>query len=457
MTHARPVRSGTLLKAIGPGVMYAGAAIGVSHLVQSTRAGAGWGFALLWIVVLVHLFKYPFFEFGQRYTAATGESLLQGYRRLGCWAILSYLVLILILSIPTGAVLTIVTAALASQVFPSNLSVMHWVFIMLACCMLILGTGGYPLLDRVMKIMMVFLALTTFVAVVAAAWHGSRAAPDFAMPPIWDKVGVAFLVAFMGWMPTPVDCSAWPSLWMLERTRQTGHRPTLGETLFDFNLGYFATFAMALAFLSLGALVMYGTGENIAADGAAFAAQFIGMYVHALGGWSRPVIVTAAFITMLSTMLTVYDAYPRVLRECCRQIRGKPGTLHNADQTHAIAQERVENAAERAERHGSSVGRAKPAGSIAVYWAFLSAMMLGAVGIFQLLTSHMRTLVDLVTTLAFLSAPVVAYLNWRVIRLPVVPAGKRPPHWLHALSALGMIFLVCFGVWFIAVHFGGKA
>ena len=40
-------RSG-LLQALGPGIMYAGAAIGVSHLVQSTRAGAGYGFALVW-------------------------------------------------------------------------------------------------------------------------------------------------------------------------------------------------------------------------------------------------------------------------------------------------------------------------------------------------------------------------------------------------------------------------
>ena len=53
------------------------AAIGVSHLVQSTRAGAGYGFDLLWAVVLVMLFKYPFYEFAHRYTVATGESLLE--------------------------------------------------------------------------------------------------------------------------------------------------------------------------------------------------------------------------------------------------------------------------------------------------------------------------------------------------------------------------------------------
>jgi Mn2+/Fe2+ NRAMP family transporter len=74
-------------RAVGPGLLFAGAAIGGSHLVQSTRAGAGWGFDLLWAVVLILVLKYPFFEFAHRYTAATDESLLHGYRRLGGWAL----------------------------------------------------------------------------------------------------------------------------------------------------------------------------------------------------------------------------------------------------------------------------------------------------------------------------------------------------------------------------------
>ena len=72
-----------MMKAVGPGILFAGAAIGVSHLVQATRAGAGYGFHLLWAVVLVLLFKYPFFQYAHRYTVATGESLLEGYRRQG--------------------------------------------------------------------------------------------------------------------------------------------------------------------------------------------------------------------------------------------------------------------------------------------------------------------------------------------------------------------------------------
>jgi Mn2+/Fe2+ NRAMP family transporter len=414
-----------LLKAIGPGIMYAGAAIGVSHLVQSTTAGARYGFGLVWAVIVVHLLKYPFFEFGHRYTAATGESLLVGYRRAGRWALIGYLLIALGLSIPTAAVLTIVTAGMAAQMVAVGLEAMTWAVILLACCAGVLASGGYPLLDRVMKVLMVFLAVGTVVAVVAAVGHGRAAPPDFAAPGVWNVAGIAFLVTLMGWMPTPVDASAWPSLWMQERIKQTGHRPTLREALFDFKLGYVGSLVMAVMFLSLGALVMFGTGEEIADKGVAFAAQFVGMYTNALGAWSRPIVVTAAFITLFSTTLTVLDGYPRVLSAGCRLVW--PG---------AVGQR-------------SSL----PSGRLP-YWAFMGVMMAGALLIFQYLTSIMRTLVDFATTLAFVSAPLFAYLNLHVISTAKLPEGAAPPRWLVALSWAGLVFLTCFSMIFLVVHFG---
>ena len=79
-----------LIKVMGPGLLYAGAAIGVSHLVQSTRAGAGFGFELVWIIIIANVLKYPFFEFAPRYTSATGENLIRGYEKIGQWAVWLY-------------------------------------------------------------------------------------------------------------------------------------------------------------------------------------------------------------------------------------------------------------------------------------------------------------------------------------------------------------------------------
>ena len=71
-----------ILKKLGPGLLFAGAAIGVSHLVQSTRAGADFGWGLVWALLIINLFKYPFFQYGPRYAISTGKTLLDGYYRI---------------------------------------------------------------------------------------------------------------------------------------------------------------------------------------------------------------------------------------------------------------------------------------------------------------------------------------------------------------------------------------
>ena len=74
----------------GPGILFASTCIGVSHLVQSTRAGR-WR---VWPRVGGgggERREIPLFEFGSRYASATGTSLIEGYRKLGRLASWGYL------------------------------------------------------------------------------------------------------------------------------------------------------------------------------------------------------------------------------------------------------------------------------------------------------------------------------------------------------------------------------
>ncbi len=45
--------------ALGPGIVMASAAVGGSHIIASTQAGAIYGWELVSIVILANLFKYP--------------------------------------------------------------------------------------------------------------------------------------------------------------------------------------------------------------------------------------------------------------------------------------------------------------------------------------------------------------------------------------------------------------
>jgi len=205
-------------KNLGPGLLFAGAAIGVSHLVQSTRAGADFGFGLLWALILVNIFKYPFFQYGPRYATATGESLIDGYKKLGNWVLILYFILTFLTMFTIQAAVTIVTAGLAHNLFGLTPNLSMWSLVITVICLLILLLGKYKILDQGMKVIISVLALSTVIAVLIAIF---KAEHSYSLLPQIPKgtVEIAFLIAFLGWMPAPLDVSTWHSLWTLEKTK----------------------------------------------------------------------------------------------------------------------------------------------------------------------------------------------------------------------------------------------
>jgi len=401
-----------IMQTIGPGILYAGAAVGTSHLLQSTRAGAEYGFSLIGLVLLTFLFKYPAFEFSYRYTTATRQSLLKGYLAQGRWALILFLVIILLSSVIAVTALVAVTSALAGSMIGSVPPVvLH--LVQLAAVGLILGVGRYAVLDRAMKLMMSVLVVITIVAVVLAFRKQTVDVPVLPPPELWSVGGIAFMLAVMGWMPTPVDASAFTSLWMQERREQTGHDPTMKEALVDFNVGYLSSAGLAVAFVLLGALVMYGTGEKFSASSVVFAGQLTGLYTKAIGEWGRWLVSFIAFITMFSTVLTVFDGYTITIR----------------------------GALELLFPQGSSVRKLNR--------LVFPMLMIAAFVLASYWGRGIKAMVDFAAVTAFLTAPVLAWLNYRAVTAAGFPADFRPGRGLHILAWAGMAFLVLFGIAFI--------
>ena len=147
------------LKKLGPGLLFAGAAIGVSHLVQSTRAGADFGWGLIWALLIINLFKYPFFQYGPRYAISTGKTLLDGYFSLGKGYLWFYFILNFATMFTIQTAVTIVTAGLASELFGLTDNMVVWTILITIFCSLILIFGKYKTLDIVIKIIIIILAI----------------------------------------------------------------------------------------------------------------------------------------------------------------------------------------------------------------------------------------------------------------------------------------------------------
>ncbi|GAB1856737.1 divalent metal cation transporter [Flavobacteriaceae bacterium MHTCC 0001] len=408
-----------LFKHLGPGLLFAGAAIGVSHLVQSTRAGADFGLGLLWALVLVNVFKYPFFQYGPRYAAASGESLLDGYKKMGQATLIAYYVLTAGTMFVIQMAVTIVTAGIASSLFynfePLVLgqitisSVQIWSILILSFCLLLLLLGKYKLLDNLMKVIIITLSISTIVAVVMAFF---KTTAPFAISQILPKsdIEIAFLIAFMGWMPGPLDISVWHSLWALEKQKNsTFYSPK--NALFDFNVGYFGTIILGIGFVMLGALVMFNSGETFSSSASVFAGQLIQMYTTSLGNWAKIFIGVAAFTTMFSTTLTTLDASPRSMDRTSELLLNKPFKFGY------------------------------------LFWIIL--LCLGTVYIFLFLGSEMGILIKIATILSFITAPFYAIMNYVLISSKHTPKAWRPSKKMHVLSWMGIVFLMGFSIWYL--------
>lgn len=406
------------LKVLGPGLLYAGAAIGVSHLVQSTRAGASYGFELVWVLILANILKYPFFEFATRFASVTGQSLIEGYRKLGKWAIIAFALLTLATMFAIQAAVTIVTAGLTGNIFGLSMNPAVISALILIATIAILMIGRYRLLDRLIKYVIIILAFSTILAVIYASARGFHPDPQYSGSFSWkDSADIFFLIAFIGWMPAPIDVSVWSSLWTVAKRRNLHFTPSLRDSLLDFKVGYIGTAILALCFLSLGALVMHGSGENLSSNGTIFAGQLINMYTQSIGHWAYYIIAAAALTTMISTTLTCIDAYPRVL-------------MPTTDILFPRLTEKIGN-------------------KNYWYWIWILVLAAGTTTTLLFLATSMRFMVDLATTLSFLTAPVLAVMNYKVVTGKSMPVSGKPSRGMRIYAWAGMIFLSAFTIFYV--------
>ena len=398
-----------IFKSLGPGLLFAGAAVGVSHLVQSTRAGADFGFGLLWVLLLATVFKYPFFQFGPRYAAATGETLLDGYKKLGKGVLaISYAISFLTMFIIQAAV-TIVTAGLAINIF-GTFDLFTWSVLITISSMIILLVGKYKLLDGLMKYVILLLTICTLFAVTAALLKNNQA---FSFEQVIPKgtIEITFLIAFLGWMPTSLDISIWQSIWSVEKEKISHQKITPKQAIFDFNVGYIGTIFLAACFLILGALVMHNSEQSFSNKGGVFAGQLIELYTKNLGNFAYVFIAIAALTTMFSTTITALDASPRAMSKANELLFPAKIKLN--------------------------------------YWFWIVVLSLGTFIILKYFSDNMGLMVKIGTILSFLTAPFYAILNYILITGKHTPKEHRPSIYLKILSICGIIFLVGFSAWFL--------
>lgn len=408
-------------RAAAPGLIFSGSAIGVSHLVQSTRAGAMFGLALIFVIVLINVLKYPAFRFGMDYAHATRKTIIGGYRELGSWAVPLYAATSLTIA-PIGlAAVTITTAAILAALTGVDLPILALAALAIAATLLLLLVGGFGWLDGLNKLLIAFL---TFATITAAALALPRVEWQSAASFEWsvDPLALLFVVALAGFMPSPVGQSVQVSLWTLkaQENELESDRMSMSDMRKGFLGAYMLTGFLALCFCVMGAGVMH-SGEIAPESGAAdLASQIIGLYRETLGTIPAFLAAIAALCVMATTMIASFDGAARGFGAVYEEYRGNTG------------------------------GRASQGG----YAFFLLLLAALCMAILALMMDSFSAFIDLVTSIYFVVGPVIALLNHLVITRCEMSEEHRPSTGVRLLSLTGIVVMFAMAAMFFALKAG---
>lgn len=402
------------LKNLGPGLLFASMAIGTSHLVLSTKAGAQYGWIMAIPIILANVFKYPFFEFGIRYTHVTNKTLIEGYLNRGRAYLWFYAGITLITTFTILAALYTVTAGLFINLFKvtdiSIANVALGLFIFISALLII---GRYTFMETSLKFVVSILFIALLVTTVLVVFKGQVAmVENFEPTPIFNEVGILFLIGLMGWMPTTVEASSWISLWSIEKWKSKEGKPSLKESLQEFNLGYFFTALLALFFMVIGWMTLYGTNTVLSGNAVTFADQVVTLFTTHIGAWAYIFIAISAFATMFSTCMTAHDAVARVSLDIIGLLSEKKKLS----------------------------GTKTPFALAVVVLSMVNFVVIAA------FSANMGQLVALATGVSFVVAPIIGYMNLKNVMSDDLSKAHRPGKGLQLLTYAGIVFLSLFSL-----------
>ncbi|WP_339666675.1 NRAMP family divalent metal transporter [Maribacter arcticus] len=407
-----------ILRNLGPGLLFASMAIGTSHLVLSTKAGAQYGWIMVIPIILANILKYPFFEFGVRYTSVTNKTLIEGYLHRGKGYLWFYAGITLLTTFTILAALYTVTAGLFINLFNiTNTSISIVALGLFLIISIILIFGKYKFLEISLKFVVSILFIALLITTILVLIQGPVThVPNFKPTPIFNEFGILFLIGLMGWMPTAVEASSWISLWSIEKWKNQD-KPSLKESLQEFNIGYGITTILALFFMIIGWFTLYGTNIQLSNNAVSFADQVVLLFTNHIGSWAYIFIAISAFATMFSTCLTAHDALTRVSLDIVSLLNPK-----------------------------TKIFSTKLAFGIGV-------MLLTIINfiVIAAFSANMGKLVALATFVSFIVAPIVGYMNLKNVTSSDLDRSFWPGKKLKILTYAGILFLSCFSLYYFYI------
>ncbi|MBK0866607.1 MAG: Nramp family divalent metal transporter [Saccharopolyspora sp.] len=286
------------LRQVGPGIMAAATGVGAGDLVATMIAGARYGYALFWAVVLGTVFKLALGEAVGRWHLASERTMLSGWRTLGSWATGYFGAYIVVWGFVYGATAMSASALPLNALFPV-LPVSGWAIV---CGLLGLGLvwfGRYAVLEKLMTV----LVGVMFVTVVGTA---ILVGPNLlelgkGLVPTLPDGSVAYVLGLMGGVGGTITMAAYGYWTFAKGWRGPKWLPIMRT---DNAVGYVTTGIFVVAMLVVGAEILLGQDLTDSDKGLLNLSDVL---AADYGQWARIPFLVGFFAVAFSSVIGVWN------------------------------------------------------------------------------------------------------------------------------------------------------
>ncbi len=336
--RAPPSTLGGRLRSLGPGVVVSGSIVGSGEILLTAGLGAAAGFTLLWWVLFSCWIKSLVQAELARYVITTGDTYLRALNRLPgtlpgprgpiSWPIWLGLIGIVPGVLTSGGIIGGAGQALALILEPwlPGFGGPKATAVAAALVMLLLWTGAYGRLEKILLVMVVSFSLLTIVCAVLMQTTDYRATLEDVISGLTFDFPLEHLVLAIGMYGATGVASAEIAAytyWCVEK----GYPSFVGGDRSDpgwvarakgwirvVQIDVWVTLAIltfaTLAFYFLGAGVLHRLG--LTPEGPETVAVLANMYTSTLGNWAFALFILGAFFILFSTVLSGLGAGSRV-------------------------------------------------------------------------------------------------------------------------------------------------
>ncbi len=154
------------LMLVGPGFVYVLAVLGSGDIVTNSAAGAEHGYALIWVLGLTLVFRYVWVSLSAKYVLVTGESLLEGYARVGKWVVWTLLASLIVLGHFYNMYALLMSGSALDLVFPlpTEWSTSIWGLSCAVGGFAMMYWGGYKTIENFVKALVATMGVSLLVA-----------------------------------------------------------------------------------------------------------------------------------------------------------------------------------------------------------------------------------------------------------------------------------------------------